>query len=96
MQAQEGNIYFTELAERVEYGNYAFGSPTLDLGRRDFEPRRVVVIVIVIVIVSVIVIVIVTIIIVVVVIVRVALPSEPTPLRSTSPFSEPLGWHYFV
>ena len=22
MQAQEGNIYFTELAERVEYGNY--------------------------------------------------------------------------
>ena len=25
MQAQEGNIYFTELAERVEYGNYAHG-----------------------------------------------------------------------
>ena len=23
LQAQEGNIYFTELAERVEYGNYA-------------------------------------------------------------------------
>ena len=22
LQAQEGNIYFTELAERVEYGNY--------------------------------------------------------------------------
>ena len=23
LQAQEGNNYFTELAERVEYGNYA-------------------------------------------------------------------------
>ena len=23
LQVQEGNIYFTELAERVEYGNYA-------------------------------------------------------------------------
>ena len=22
LQAQEGNMYFTELAERVEYGNY--------------------------------------------------------------------------
>ena len=26
LQAQEGNIYFTELAERVEYGNYDYGS----------------------------------------------------------------------
>ena len=26
LQAQEGNIYFTELAERVEYGNYGPGS----------------------------------------------------------------------
>ena len=25
LQAQEGNIYFTELAERVEYGNYPCG-----------------------------------------------------------------------
>ena len=25
MQAQEGNIYFTEFAERVEYGNLEFG-----------------------------------------------------------------------
>ena len=26
LQAQEGTIYFTELAERVEYGNYVYGS----------------------------------------------------------------------
>ena len=25
LQAQEGHIYFTELAERVEYGNYVTG-----------------------------------------------------------------------
>ena len=28
LQAQEGNICFTELAERVEYGNYDFGGTT--------------------------------------------------------------------
>ena len=26
LQAQEGNIYFAELAERVEYGNYVYYS----------------------------------------------------------------------
>ena len=25
--ARKGNIYFTELAERVEYGNYVLGAP---------------------------------------------------------------------
>ena len=35
LQAQEGNIYFTELAERVEYGKYVFDSSSLVL-----EPGR--------------------------------------------------------
>ena len=34
LQAQEGDIYFTELAERVEYGNYALITITATIIRR--------------------------------------------------------------
>ena len=35
LQAQKGNIYFTELDERVEYGDYAHRAPDRLRGRSD-------------------------------------------------------------
>ena len=51
LQAQEGDIHFTELAERVEYGKYVIIMITLRVRRRAATELLLLVLVVVVVVV---------------------------------------------
>ena len=81
MQAQEGSIYFTELAERVEYGNYNNSNGN--------DKQIIVIIVIVTIIVIRLLIIIMIIIIIIVVVVVVILGSSQVTLCSQAAEKKP-------